>query len=91
MEGVLSSVKNMSIILTLIFSIFVFFPQNYFKRYMKVWFWWLFIMSFSITLASKPVGDSIGSLDRSQVVIVLGVLGLIQALFFIYKSRSKVD
>lgn len=84
MEGVLSTLKNASIFLSLVFLVFLYFPQNYFKRYFKAWFWWLFIIAYSMVMATDPVGGSIISLDRSQAVNILGTIGLVLTAVFIY-------
>jgi hypothetical protein len=88
-RGMLVPLENAGIILSLIFAAFLFFPQEYFKRYLARWFWWLLLIAYSITLASKPVGGSIVSLDRSQVVIVLGGVILLQAAYFIYRQKNR--
>jgi len=75
--------------LAFIAIIFLFFPAKYFKRYIIVWFWWLFILAFSIAAATEPLGSSIISFDRSQTVLALGILAIIQAFLFIYITRRK--
>lgn len=89
MEGTLSSLKVMSVTLFVIFLSFVMFPAKYFKRYITVWFWWLFILALSIAVATDPIGDSIISFNRSQVVLALGVIGVFQAIFFLYRTKKK--
>lgn len=89
MEGTLSSLKNAGIFLSLIFLIFVFLPQAYFKHYAKVWLWWILLLSYVVTVATDPVGGSIISFDRSQVVVVLGTLNVIVAIGLVYRFWSK--
>lgn len=89
MEGVLSSVQLASLILSITFAVFLFLPFAYFKRYLTVWFWWLFILAYSIAASTAPVGGSILAFDRSQAVLILGGLGFLQAVYFIYSFHKK--
>lgn len=77
-------------IISIIGTMFVFFPETYFKHYIKRWFWWMFTIAYVITAATKPVGSNIGAFDRSQVVIGLGVIGLVLTLIFIYNFHKKL-
>jgi hypothetical protein len=88
-RGVWLPVQNMGIALSLIFFIFLLFPVSYFKRYLTVWFWWLFILAYSIAASTAPVGGSILAFDRSQAVLILGGLGFLQAVYFIYSFHKK--
>jgi hypothetical protein len=89
MEGALSSVQYASLFLSIIFALFLFLPTAYFKRYLTVWFWWLFILGYSIAAATAPVGGSILAFNRSQAVLILSGLGFLQAVYFVYSFHKK--
>lgn len=89
MAGVLSVLEVVGSVLSLIFLLFLLLPQAYFRRYFVRWFWWLFLFSYAITLASDPVSSAIVGLDRQQVVIVLGALGLVHAALFSFLYYRK--
>lgn len=91
-RGILSPLQNASLFLAAIFSVFLFFPQAYLKRYLLRYFWWLFLLGYTFVVATDPVGGSIMALDRTQTVNILGILGLILTAMFLllsYRTQKK--
>ena len=94
-DAFLSPVRFFGVVIAVIFSIFIFLPQEYFKCYLTHWFWWIFLLLLPVVLATKPVGGSVVGFDRDFTVLILGGLGLLQAIIFIvihyFKKRKSVS
>lgn len=92
-NNLLRPLVQSSIVLSLIFGVFLLLPARYFESWFKRIFSWAFPLSFIIVLGTENSG-SILSFSKALTVQILGVLfGIISAFFvlftFLKERRAK--
>ncbi len=87
--GLVKPVAIASMMMVLVSSFFLFFPEALFKAWLKRIAWWYGLGLFILT-ASTPVSSShVLSVDRSQIVFGGMVLLAVVTVFFVIVARRR--